>query len=245
MENNEKNLPGVLHKGVKYELTNISEKAFLSPMLVKLNESDLMEFLLISISKVCLDCGQEMSPEDLSLTAESLKQSLENDFVWFTHKELPIIFAKGRRGDFGKWYGLNTNTFEKWIASWRDTERQERIKKHKSKIAIPEKKVTQEETDKIIEKHIIESVMHYRNTKEVLHLYLYDILYKKNVFPVHSAEYRDRIKEKTIKRLQSKKEKATALDDMRSFARKIKGLENISSLMKETVLMEYFEENTK
>lgn len=107
-----------------------------------------------------------------------------------------------------------------------------------------QKKPSEEETKKLENKHITESLLHYQSTGKILFPYLYLVLYNRNELPEHTSEFKKQIRETAIDYLKRQRSNPTNKIELRTLTNKINGKESITSVVKEIVLKQYFKSKT-
>ncbi len=191
----------------EHKLTRTSEKVFNSPLVVKINSTILLDLLMQHITKLYNDCGQTVNAEDLVIQSNELLNSLIDNYKWITIAEIPKIFSLGRKNNFGKYYGLNLNTYEVWIDVYYSQKRAEEIKSKRLNFAEKkQEKPTAEQNEKAFNNLLTELFFEYQSTKEISSTYLYRLLLDKGELPLHTREYKARIKRRAIKKLYKRKE---------------------------------------
>ena len=145
----ENKLEIITNKLLEGELS-ISEKAFNSPKIVKIPNIDLFEYITELLGQLFYKCGKTISGDELRVLRDAFLASLNDNYKWITLKELEVIFDKGRKKEFGDYFGLNINTFEMWIESWDKKDRPKEMLSRKFDAPIIEKKLTEQEEDKIM-----------------------------------------------------------------------------------------------
>ncbi len=192
--------------GKKYELVRTSEKVFNSPLVSKIESSTLLELLMQFITKLHNDCGQKVNAEDLVIQSNELLNSLLKNYKWITISEIPNILSLGRRKNFGEYYGLNLNTYEVWIDAYYAQKRADEIKSKRLNFAEKkQEKPTAEQNEKAFNNLLKELILEYQSTNEISSTYLYRLLYERGELPLHTREYKTKIKKRAIKKLYKKK----------------------------------------
>lgn len=83
-----------------------------------LKRSEVKVFLSTLIVKTYQDCGQTAVEKDIELSVNEVLIDVLNYAGGFTIAQITHAFKLGRLGEFGEWYGLNSNTFQKWIRGY-------------------------------------------------------------------------------------------------------------------------------
>lgn len=187
----------------KFELVSTTEKIFNSPVVTKVESSELLNFLIDNVTKLLHDLGQKVESDSLLQLSASLQESLTTEFKWITISEIPEIFKQGRRGDFGEFYGVNLNTIEVWIRSYYEHKRAEIVKRNSTKSEAPviSEEETKKRNDKAVQNALIEIVSDYKQKKSInpCFMFLYNYLFDNGHLPKQTPEYVKEIKERAIK----------------------------------------------
>ena len=189
----------------------VSEIVFDSKLVTKVSSDAFIDLCLKTITKTVNDCGQTISTQDLALRATELSQSILTNYNWMTLSELPMIFSKGRRKEFGEWFGLNLNTFEIWIETYYKDARSAIIR---SKNLAKEEEVrpTKEENEKALNNMLTEALLKYSLSREIDNVYLYNSLFERGDLPEHTTKFKEMVRRKALKRIyKSKGSKADVL----------------------------------
>ncbi len=113
--------------------------------------------------------------------------------------------------------------------------------KPKQKKVIEAPKPSKKETEKLIDKQIVELVLHFQETGEIKlgYLHLYEHLFKRGELPKANEKYIAEVKEKAVKMLESRKNNASNLDDFKKIQRMIENKGSLNNICREIVLIDY------
>lgn len=136
----------------------------------QIEENECKKLLLVLIGKTHLDCGMVQDTVAISITINSLHDTLVKYFYTLTMSEITQAFRLGTMGEFGEWFGLNNKTYLQWCKGYLGW--QKRIEANKKQMAFQNefnkpKELTQSEKEKIIAEGVLIVFKEFKKTNFV------------------------------------------------------------------------------
>jgi hypothetical protein len=108
-------------------------EALRSPRILDMKKGEALEAILDVISVTFFVTGQKADEKLLAVLSKSTYEEVKEYFKWLRVGEIKLAMAKGARGEYGDFYGLNIRTFHQWIKGYQMSEiRKEELSRLKS-----------------------------------------------------------------------------------------------------------------
>ena len=143
---------------------------------MKASETSIEETITIIaelLSKASVISGYPIKDEVASIFIEEIVKDFRTRYPLIHIKEIPTIFDKGSKGDYGEFYGINLLTINKWIRAYIDNGEHSKfvidMPRPENQLQIEVKtSLTHQEYDALIRAGIVRCFTDYQTTSIVL-----------------------------------------------------------------------------
>lgn len=185
------------NNGVQKQFKSLAEVRFQSPSVSRIEDRDLLTFIIKLIGEIHFKCGQQINSNELKAVSEVFKNELHL-FPYITLKELSKAFNQGYKERYGKYYGLNIKTFVQWVDGYIQNERNEDLNKARSEKKIDESEISPDEKRRYIVSGMKKCIKNYEENYSILDGYttfIYDVLFDDDYLPKDSEAKNQAIKD--------------------------------------------------